>query len=112
MPNYGELVGFICWVLFQALLYTVLPGRGTGQLTPAGNLLAYRINGFKAWAITTSLACGGIRMGLIDPCIIADHWQGLLVLTNAYGFLLAIAAYAKAHLAPTHERDRKFSGKY
>ena len=102
--------GYADWVLFQALLYTTLPGKGTGQLTPAGNLLEYRVNGFAAWQLTIALTIVGAFMGYLDLCLIADHWEGLLVVINVYGFILSALAYLKAYLAPSHAGDRKFSG--
>jgi 7-dehydrocholesterol reductase len=32
------------------------------------------------------------------------------VATNFFGFILTGVAYIKAHLSPSHENDRKFSG--
>lgn len=38
-------IGYLSWVLFQAFLYSYLPGKLChGQLTPAGNLLQYTTN--------------------------------------------------------------------
>lgn len=101
---------FIAWLSFQACLYTILPGGGTGQLTPAGNVLKYNINGLLAWQLTIGLAIFAVIWGYSDATIIADHWEGLLVSANAYGYLLSALAYAKAHFWPSHAEDRKFSG--
>ena len=39
-------MGYLSWVIFQAFLYSYLPGKLCyGQLTPAGNLLQYTTNG-------------------------------------------------------------------
>jgi len=46
-----------------------------------------------------------------EPSIIAKNFGGLLVGANVYGYLLTLFAYAKAHIAPSHPGDRKFSGK-
>ena len=81
-----------------------------GQLTPAGNLLEYRVNGLLAWQLTVALTAVGAFMGYLDLCMIADHWEGLLVVINVYGFFLSALAYLKAYLAPSHAGDRKFSG--
>jgi hypothetical protein len=40
----------------------------------------------------------------------AQNWAGLLVAANVYGYILPMFAYAKAHVAPSHAEDRKFSG--
>ena len=101
---------YFSWVLFQAALYTFLPGKGKGQLTPAGQLLEYNVNGLLAWQTTVTLAVAGCLAGVLDPSLLTDNWEGMIVTMNIYGYLLSIAAYLKAHIAPTHPQDRKFSG--
>ncbi|KAM0154704.1 hypothetical protein ACHAQE_007094 [Botrytis cinerea] len=109
--NLRTNIGYGTWLLFQAILYQFLPTElSTGQLTPAGNLLKYRTNGLSAWFVTHALFLISSYCGLLDPAILAKHWQALLVSVNVYGFLLSGFAYLKAHLCPTHEGDRKFSG--
>ncbi|PMD25796.1 ERG4/ERG24 ergosterol biosynthesis protein [Hyaloscypha hepaticicola] len=104
-------LGYGAWILFQIALYQFLPSKlSTGQLTPAGNLLKYRTNGLLAWIVTHVLFVALAVSGLMDPAILARHWEPLLVTTNIAGFLLTGLVYAKAHLSPTHEKDRKFSG--
>ncbi|KAH8667375.1 ergosterol biosynthesis ERG4/ERG24 [Tricladium varicosporioides] len=110
-PTIKASIGYGAWLLFQATLYQFLPSAlSTGQLTPAGNLLKYRTNGLLAWAVTHWLFVATSMYGILDPAIIAKNWEGLLVIANVWGFALTMIAYAKAHLAPTHEGDRKFSG--
>ena len=104
-------VGYAAWILFQTALYQFLPSKlSTGQLTPAGYLLNYRTNGLLAWVVTHLLFFGLSFSGHINPAILARNWEGLLVAANVFGFILSGIAYAKAHLSPTHEGDRKFSG--
>ncbi len=111
-PSIKASVGYGLWILFQIALYRFLPSKiSTGQLTPDGNLLHYRTNGLLAWAVTHVLFAGLVLMRYIDPAILAKHWEGLLVAANISGFLLSGLAFGKAHLSPTHEGDRKFSGK-
>jgi 7-dehydrocholesterol reductase len=103
---------YALWVLFQAALYNYLPAKlSTGQLTPAGHLLQYHTNGLSAWVVTHIAFAASALFGVIDPAWIAKNWSGLIFATNSYGFLLAAFAYAKAYIAPTHARDRKFSGR-
>ncbi|KAJ5752789.1 hypothetical protein N7520_009706 [Penicillium odoratum] len=72
------------WVIFQTILYVTLPGKKcTGQLTPAGNLLAYKTNGLLAWTMTVFLAACVCAAGLVDPAVVAKHWGSLLVVLNA-----------------------------
>jgi 7-dehydrocholesterol reductase len=100
------------WLLFQGLLYAVLPATiATGQRTPAGYLLQYKVNGLLAWFVSHALfiSCSW-GLGWFKPSIIFDNWGPLVVAMNVYGYFLAAFAYVKAHLFPTHAEDRKFSG--
>lgn len=104
--------GYSAWVLFQVALYQYLPTKlSTGQLTPAGNLLLYRTNGLTAWVVTHAIYLTLSYYNVIDAAILATNWEYLLVSVNIYGYLLTMFAFVKAHIAPTHEWDRKFSGK-
>jgi 7-dehydrocholesterol reductase len=112
-PSLEASVGYGVWLMFQAALYQFLPSvLSSGQLTPAGNLLKYRTNGLLAWSITHALFAAFSLHGTLDPAILARNWEGLLLVTNVYGFILTGVAYAKAHFSPSHEKDRKFSGKH
>jgi 7-dehydrocholesterol reductase len=112
-PDFKVGLGYGAWILVQAALYQFLPSKvSSGQLTPAGNLLNYRTNGLLAWIITHVLFVMLAISGYLDPAILAKHWEPLLVAANVFGFLLTGLAYAKAHLSPTHEKDRKFSGEW
>ncbi|TGZ76784.1 ERG4/ERG24 ergosterol biosynthesis protein [Ascodesmis nigricans] len=99
------------WVAFQVLLYAFLPAPWSyGQRTPAGHLLGYRTNGLFAWFVSHAAYFAGSYYGWIDPAIIAKNWLPLIIAFNAYGYFLPLMAYVKAHWAPTHAEDRKFSG--
>lgn len=111
IPSLEVFGVYALWVLTQATLYNYTPSRlSTGQRTPAGYLLQYHTNGLSAWVITHIVLFYGVLFRVIDPAYIAKNWLGLLVAANSYGFLLSVFAYVKAHVAPTHAKDRKFSG--
>lgn len=104
-------IGYLIWLVFQANLYIFLPGRtSSGRLTPAGNVLKYNTNGLVALAVTHLLILMAAVAGILNPAILAKHWEGLFVAANMYGGLLSIFSYVKAHIAPTYPQDRKFSG--
>lgn len=112
-PRYSQTatLGYVAWLLFQGFLYMCLPSKICyGQQTPAGHLLPYHINGLYAWAVTHIAYFAGSYFGLLDPAIIAKNWEGLIIAFNMYGYILPLIAYIKAHLAPTHKDDIKFSG--
>jgi 7-dehydrocholesterol reductase len=104
-------LGYAAWVVFQLVLYMGLPSKICyGQETPAGNILSYHVNGLSAWIVTHAAYAIASYFGWMDPAIIAKNWEGLLIAFNLYGYFLALGAYIKAHVAPTHGEDRKFSG--
>lgn len=111
-PTRTATYGYAAWLVFQALLYVYLPGPEChGQQTPGGHTLAYTANGLNAWALTHVLFLAAWTLGVIDPAIIAKHWEGLLVAANIYGFVLAGLMQLKAFVSPSYPRDRKASGK-
>ncbi|PVV02279.1 hypothetical protein BB560_003272 [Smittium megazygosporum] len=102
---------YLGWLAFQVLMYYIVPGKvGYGQRTPAGHILKYTVNGLNVWVITHILFIGLGLAGVFRLSVIADHWGGLLIITNVCGYILAAFAYIKANLFPTHDRDVKFSG--
>ena len=110
-PSKEASIGYAGWLAFQGALYSLLPGPiSTGQVTPAGNLLKYKTNGLLAWVTTHLLTMLAALIDVLDLSLIANHWEGLVIAVNVYGVLLAAFAQIKAHVAPSHPNDRKFSG--
>ncbi|KAK3319032.1 ergosterol biosynthesis ERG4/ERG24 [Apodospora peruviana] len=101
------------WVAIQALLFLYLPGSvHSGQYTPAGHRLKYRLNGLYAWVITHAVYFGLSWFGFIDPGFIPRNWSSLIAAMNVAGLLAPLLAFVKAYLSPTHPDDRKFSGSF
>lgn len=101
------------WTGLQALLFHILPGEiRTGQYTPAGHLLKYRMNGLYAWILTHALYFVVCWIGLLDPAFIPRNWSGLVAAGNLAGLLISAFAFVKAYVSPTHADDRKFSGTF
>ena len=112
-PTYASSLAVFGWVLFQAALYQFLPGPiCSGQRTPAGHLLSYRLNGLGAWIVTHVGWAVLSWYGVIDPGFIPRHWGGLVAISNMSGLLISAFAYVKAHLFPTHPDDCRFSGEF
>lgn len=110
-PSFTGTLMYIGWLLFQAMLFSLLPGRTSyGQRTPGGNLLPYNANGLMAWIITHLLFAMAVHQRMFSASIIAKNWQGLFVAANLFGYLLATFSFLKAHWMPSHANDRKFSG--
>ncbi|RKF71161.1 7-dehydrocholesterol reductase [Golovinomyces cichoracearum] len=112
-PEYSSFLYYGAWLLLQAIFYLLLPADwNSGQLTPAGHLLKYKTNGLLAWVVTHVLYVAASALGYLDPAILPKHWGGVLFAANVAGFLLTIFVFIKAHLAPTHPDDRKFSSSH
>lgn len=99
------------WMMLQVILFLALPGRiRRGTATPAGNVLTYKCNGISAWVVSHLLFLLLVMKGFINATIISDNWGALMVITNVFGFSLALFCYVKAHYFPSHPEDRCFSG--
>lgn len=106
-------LGYSSWVVLQVALYVYLPGPvNTGQQTPAGNVLEYQTNGLLAWAVTHVLYFGLCWLGCLDPAFIPRNWEGLVVAMNVTGLTLAVFAYVKAWLMPSHPGDSVTTGMF
>lgn len=82
-----------------------------GSVTPAGNRLWYNINGLQAWFISHLLfIAGAFYYHWFSATTLFDNWGGILLIANGLGFFVALYAYIKAYLFPSHPDDRKFSG--
>jgi 7-dehydrocholesterol reductase len=106
------VIVYVAWLLFQFLLAVFLPGpTDHGQLTPAGHILKYKVNGFRAWIVThVVLYVAVFQLKLISWSLLYHEWGSLLLVANAYGFLLTGFCFVKAHVAPSHPDDCKKSG--
>lgn len=118
---------FVCgqwllfWLAFQYILallpdliHVILPMyRGSyqkGNLTPAGNILTYNINGLQSFLITHVLFGCLVGKGWIDPTFIVDHILEFFYAASFFGYYLTFFAYFKAHLFSSHPEDNKQSG--
>ncbi|KAI1322173.1 ERG4/ERG24 ergosterol biosynthesis protein [Xylariaceae sp. FL0255] len=112
-PRYSSKAAGVlaAWIGLQFVLYFILPGEvRTGQRTPAGHLLSYRMNGLNAWIVSHIILVGLCLGGYLDPGFIPRNWSGLVFAWNVAGISVTAAAFMKAYLFPTHPEDRKFSG--
>ncbi|XP_075257685.1 7-dehydrocholesterol reductase-like isoform X2 [Convolutriloba macropyga] len=118
---YAFYIGSL-WFMFQVFLFMlpdilhyIVPkykgGIHFGPVTPAGHILPYNINGLQAWFISNALfLLNGFYFEFFTPTIIVDNFGGLLWAAVITGNIIAILAYIKAIVAPTHAKDRKFTG--
>lgn len=108
------------WILFQFVLYlipdyfgkflqkigvTSIVYRGGiqyGQITPAGNKLAYNVNGLQALVITLIMFCSFHYTGALNGSWIASNWIPLFISANIFGYVLTFAFYARALAGSKH----------
>ena len=110
-PTVAGTVGYAAWLLFQGLLYHFLPGPScNGQRTPGGHTLQYTTNGLMAYCLTHLLFLAASVLGIIDPAIIAKHWEGLLMASSVYGLFLSAFVQCKGYWFPSYPADCKSSG--
>jgi 7-dehydrocholesterol reductase len=103
------------WLLAQFILYSYMPGPlDKGQPTPAGYTLSYCVNGWNVWWFChlSLLAILYFVTGFESATIVPRNWLSLFWIANIAGWTLAVIAYIKAHIAPTHANDNKFSGSF
>lgn len=111
-PTIDTLVVYLGWIAAQAFLHTSLPGKYyTGQATPGGNVLVYKINGLiTSIAMVIVFVMSGVA-GIVDLACIAKAWPGFLLAAVIYGYLVSMAMHLKACFAPSYRQDTRFSGR-
>jgi 7-dehydrocholesterol reductase len=108
-----SIAAYLAWVVFQAVLYVLVPGPlHQAPRTPGGRRLLYRLNGFRAWVLTVAVAAGACFAGLIDPAIIAKHWETALTAAMLYSCALIGIFYVKARVGPDNVGDTLLTGKF
>lgn len=108
----------IGWILFQMVLYLMpdylnqlipryVGGQHKGQLTPAGHVLEYNINGFQAWLITHGSYLMLVYFGFIKGAYIVENWFSFFVSANVLAYMLTVFSYIKAINWSNHPEDNK-----
>lgn len=75
----GIIVG---WLLFQALLYRLLPGPVRDGV--------YRLNGWRAFSLTLAVGAGAVTLGWIPPTILYDEFGALLTTAHLLVFAMCV----------------------
>lgn len=110
-PSWTHMFAVLAWIAFQVVLYVVLPGPvETGQPTPAGHVLSYRLNGWAAWFVSVGAFLLASAAGVIEPSAVSENWTQLVSCLSLLGLGLALFAYLKGKYAPTHPDDVKQTG--
>jgi 7-dehydrocholesterol reductase len=103
----------LIFVLMQLLLMVLLPGRTyLGPVTPAGDRVAYKINGLQAWVVTHLLLyLGAYQLKWFSPTIVYDHFGSLLTVCSLFSLLFCGFLYAKGVWMPSG-KDAGRSGNF
>jgi protein-S-isoprenylcysteine O-methyltransferase Ste14 len=110
LPSAPALLMLGGWVLFQALLEIVAPGRVVqGTALRDGRRLQYRINGWSAWWLTGGALGGlvGLAWALGDPAaaltvatVPADAFGHLMSAANVVTLALCVYLYRQGRTHP------------
>jgi delta14-sterol reductase/lamin-B receptor len=112
-PTWPSVVIFTVWLLLQALLYQVLPGKWVQGVPLAdGSRLRYRLNGLFAFVVSLGLAFGllhGCGFAWIFPgTVLFEQIGPLLTTVNLFAFALSLALY----FFGTIEKPGKTTGRF
>lgn len=87
---------YVCWWMFQALLYLVVPGeQKQGVQLRDGTHLMYPINGWRCLLITLATAAA-VHVFVHPLTWIADNFVQLATASIIFSFLLSIYLYASS----------------
>jgi len=104
---------YFAWQLFQVLFYLFFPSQiASGQPTPAGHVLKYRVNGWRMMVITHIAFVLGVYFNILPAHRLFDLWGQMFILANIFGWLLSVFCFIKANYFPTHPEDCKKSGNW
>lgn len=111
LPSHDISVAFAKWILFEAILYTVLPGRiCAGQPTPSGHTLPYTMNGLSFFTFSIIFFLVSAALGWTELSFIANNWRDIILVLNAFAWLLTGLAFLKGRIAPSYKYDNKENG--
>lgn len=112
LPSHDISITFAKWIVFEVILYTVLPGRVcAGQPTPSGHTLPYTLNGLSFFICSITSFVVSAALGWTELSFIAKNWGDIILAVNAFAWLLTGLAFVKGRIAPSYKYDTKGSGK-
>jgi len=110
-PTAASIKIVLAFAALQGVLMVALPGkRILGPVTPAGDRVAYKVNGLLAWAATHALfyfVC--IRFKWVSPGIVYDHFGAIVMTCNLFALVFCLFLYFKGVYFPSG-RDAGRSG--
>jgi hypothetical protein len=97
LPSTKLVVGLVCFVALQIVLFVCLPGRAyPGVVAPSGFRPTFRRTGPAAFCITVLLfVCGALYMNWWEMTIVFDELLPLLTLLNGSALVIAMLLLIK-----------------
>jgi len=94
VPTPVATAAYLAWVIFQALLFLILPGREVNGLPLAdGSRLRYRLNGLAALIVSCAAVLAGQALHLYALTWIYDNFGSLLSAITIFSFVFALFPY-------------------
>jgi 7-dehydrocholesterol reductase len=88
LPSVKAAAMLGAWITLQALLLLALPGRRQlGPVTPAGDRVAYKLNGVPALLVTVAAFCVASSMKWFSPTVVYDRFGEILMTCSLTGIL-------------------------
>jgi protein-S-isoprenylcysteine O-methyltransferase Ste14 len=100
VPTGKALLIYAVWLLFQAFLQVVLPGkkvlgRELEGGKESGKRLVYKMNGLLALIITLAVFVGLLFSGILDPLTIFEEIGSLITVVIIFAYAFSIFLYVR-----------------
>jgi protein-S-isoprenylcysteine O-methyltransferase Ste14 len=94
VPTGSAAVAYLTWIVLQAALFVILPGRVvTGLPLQDGSRLTYRLNGLAAFVISLLVLAAGHLSGLFRLTWIYENFGALLSVITIFSIAFAFFTY-------------------
>ena len=111
LPSVKSAAMLGVWITFQALLLLALPGRWQlGPVTPAGDRVAYKLNGVPAFLVTVAAFSVASSTKWFSLTVVYDRFGEILMTCSLTGILGSFLLYFKGVWAPS-TRDAGSTGR-
>ncbi len=108
-PNLPALGFYLCWLVLQAGMYHLLPGKPEkGQPLNDGTQLNYTLNGLRSFSITIILWAALHFSGLMPGAYIYENLESILSTANIIVFILCFYIFFLGRNQATEE-ERKMN---
>jgi protein-S-isoprenylcysteine O-methyltransferase Ste14 len=94
VPTARAVLTYGIWIIFQALLQIVVPGRRAhGRELEGGKRLEYRMNGLVSFVVTLGLFWVLILTGVVDPLTVFRSIGSLISVAIIFAYAFSVFLY-------------------